>query len=457
MKIFSVLRSLLLLAFFALSFMAMPVKIERWQVVSNTALAQKCPCPGCGCTDNVCVQVELPKCDESSVQTSQMQTQKTLEFLRQEFIIQREWLTKVLFEQHVLPALMLFTEQISAMAMNQALTIGMFLDAKHQLETQRTLQEMTAQAHKDYHPSEGMCVFGTNVRSLAASERNNDLSAATFSSRMLQRELLSGDSLSGYGRTSDMSSRLKQFRDVYCSRADNGNGLALLCPTAPSNPARMNKDINFTATLDAPLTLALDFTQAPDPSPDEEDIFALAANLYAHNVAPSIPQRFLSEQGGRPESAGVRRYMDVRAIAAKRSVATNSFAAIAAMKSQGKEQVQPYMFAILKEMGLTNPDDIRAFLGDKPSYHAQMEVLTKKLYQHPAFYTELYDKPANVARKNVSLQAIELMQKRDIYRSLLRSEAILSVMLETSLKDEQSRIVNEISNLDDSGTLVTIP
>ena len=78
-----------------------------------------------------------------------------------------------------------------------------------------------------------------------------------------------------------------------------------------------------------------------------------------------------------------------------------------------------------------------------------MEVLTKKLYQNPSFYTELYDKPANVERKRVALQAIDLMQKRDIYQSLLRSESILSLMLETDVMAEQDSIINKESNIDD--------
>ena len=112
----------------------------------------------------------------------------------------------------------------------------------------------------------------------------------------------------------------------------------------------------------------------------------------------------------------------------------------------------------MKEMGIQDEDEIKAYLGERPSYYAQMEVLTKKLYQNPVFYTELYDKPANVERKTVAMQAIELMQRRDMYRSVLRSEATLSVMLETALAEQdQEKVTNEINRLAEDGEFATLP
>lgn len=415
---------------------------------------------------------EISKCAAEGIAETNKQEKYTDKpydqggFTENEFVIHREWMVKVFFEAHILPALMLFAEQITAMAMHQVSVIGAFLDAKHQMETQRLFQQMMAQAHKDYHPSEGMCVFGTNMRSLAASDRNMDLSAATFAARGVQRELLAKDAVATNGSSTDILSRLKQFRDIYCNPKDNGKGLENLCPS-PMDATRTNKDIDYTATFDAPLTLKVDFTQdgnidhqdnkhVQTLSGDEEDIIALSANLYAHNVAPYIPLSLLSKKRGILNQEGMAHYMNIRAIAAKRSVARNTFASIMAMKSQGEKEVQPYLFALVKEMGITDEEELKKYLGDRPSYYAQMEILTKKLYQNPNFYTELYDKPANVERKNVSMKAIELMQKRDIYRSILRSEAILSVMLETALADEQSRITNEINSLPEDGTVISL-
>ncbi len=90
-------------------------------------------------------------------------------------------------------------------------------------------------------------------------------------------------------------------------------------------------------------------------------------------------------------------------------------------------------------------------LGDKPSYFAQMDVLTKKIYQDPYFYADLYDKPANVMRKNVAMRAINNIQKRDIYRSLLRSEAIMSVWLESEIEERQ-KICRQRNNDSEPGS-----
>ena len=126
----------------------------------------------CCCGTSCCKPIG--RCSQACVCTSNKQTNLTLEHIRQEFLHHRAWIIQILWEAHVLPSLLLMTEQMTAATMQQALGIGMLFDAKHQLESQRIFQELTAQAHKDYHPSEGLCEIGTNTRSLAASDRNSD-------------------------------------------------------------------------------------------------------------------------------------------------------------------------------------------------------------------------------------------------------------------------------------------
>ena len=86
-----------------------------------------------------------------------------------------------------------------------------------------------------------------------------------------------------------------------------------------------------------------------------------------------------------------------------------------------------------------------------------MGVMTKKWLQNPNFYTNLIDKPANVQRKGVALQAIGLMQKFDMLKSYLRSEASLSVLLELAVMDLQDDVENEMNVVEGSGVIVPAP
>lgn len=400
--------------------------------------------------------------------------------IKDEFIKHRNWMVNTYWLEHVLPALMLMAEQLTVIGIAQVEMIGAMLDAKHQLETQRLFQQLMAQAHKDYHPSEGMCTFGTSVRSLAASGRKSDLTQVALAGRMMQRQAMNGDTISTESVTSDLQARITKFTQTYCQKADNGGTLQYLCKDAGSLPERRNIDVDFTRNVESRLTLDIDMNDSRDSelaaareqldelggdaivrqamqqriadleaagaqdSPDKEDLFALSANLFAHNIAPRIEPDELATPSGQVYQDAAERYLDLRAVFAKRSVAQNSFAALTAMRASGDEGSAPYTKALIKELGVTSEEEINKFLGEKPSYFAQMEVLTKKIYQNPTFYTELYDKPVNVERKGAAIEAISLMQDRDLYNSLLRSEAVLSVLLETMLAKEQAKVINAL-------------
>ncbi len=368
-----------------------------------------------------------------------------------EFEKHRIWIINDFFFENVLPALKLMTVQLTATGVQQIQIIGGFFDAKHQLETQRIFQTLTAQAHKDYHPSEGMCVIGTNTRSLAASERKSNLTQVAFATRMMDRQLLSADGISTTGKRSDRKSRVKTFIEKFCNKNDGAGEYKKLCESSTPDPAQINMDVNYTTAVDNKLTLKVDFTKDDTAglTKDEENIFALSANLFGNEVLPDISDAILATEDHDP-LAMADWYLDLRAVAAKRSVAQNSFAAVTALKTEGDTQVAPYLKAILKEAGV-NPDEIKERLGENPSYFAQMEVLTKDLYQNPSFYSNLYDKPVNIERKGAALQAIELMQDRDLYKSLLRSEAVLATLIETLLREEHDRISSDLGNISSRG------
>lgn len=388
-------------------------------------------CAVCPCVEamqaNLIIQVET-------------QHEETRLYITDEFEYHELWLVTDYFYDHILPAMMMLTEQLSAVALQQMEILGTFLDAKHQLETQRIFQQMAARAHKDYHPSEGLCTIGTISRSLAAADRNADLTALALAKRSLDRQLGNVNSNASEGPKEDLEGRIEQFRLRYCDPNDNNSVMGTVCPG--STPARRNKDINFARTLGAPLTLNINFSDNVS-TPDEEDILALSSNLYGHDVFTHLDSAKLNNVGNR------QHYFDGRSLIAKRNVAQQSFNAIAGMKAAGSAtgaaggNTGQFMRPVLTELGIP-ADEINLMLGENPSYYAQMEFLTKKIFQRPEFYLDLYDKPVNVARKSVAIKALALMQERDMLKSDLRSESLMSLILEVGLLPEQEKLEGEI-------------
>lgn len=433
-------KALVTLGAFILLFM--PVyTMSNNSIGVNVAYACPCCCnTGCAPLVRYC-GVKVCACQSDKERGKPDDPPTTMGHITKEFKQHRKWIIKILWEAHVLPAMMLMTEQITTLAVHQVLVIGSFFDAKHQLESQRMLAEMQAQAHKEYQPSTGMCQFGTNMRSLAAADRNADFSQLSFAERAVQRQLLSADSIGGADSYGDRLSRLEKIKDTYCNPKDFGNGFDDFCKSG--NKQRMNKDVNFTHTVEYLNTLKVDF-EKPDATEHEQDLMSLSANLYGHTLQDRLSEDDRTMvRDGKIIDSGAFAYMKARSLAAKRSVAQAAFAAQVALRAQGENKVMPYMTAILEEMDIPE-EEIKVILGEeRPSYWAQMDILTKRLYQRPNFYANLYDKPVNVDRKTVSMQAIDMMQRRDMYRSMLRTEAITAVLLDSNLKIIEDHYVNE--------------
>ena len=359
----------------------------------------------------------------------------------QEFEDHREWMMDFLWEETILPAMQMMTEQLTATALQQFMIIGTLFDAKHQLETQRLFQTMSAQAQKDYTPSEGLCTIGTSIRSLASSDRNAELTALHLSRQFIARQSLNANTNASEGPKEDLEGRIDQFRRVYCERNDNNRELDGICG-AGVQQLRKNKDVDYARTLGAPDTLDLNFSDATMTA-DEEDLLALSSHLYSHEVFDPIPKARLQKDEDRQAL-----YLSQRSVVAQRSVAEQSYQAIAAMKTRGGADSDStrYLQALLEDTGIPNEDAL-AIIGENPSYYAQMGIMTKTLFQRPEFFVGLYDRPANVARKSVALHGLSLMQKRDLFKSALRSEAMISVWLELELEEAQEAVQNQINRL----------
>lgn len=349
----------------------------------------------------------------------------------------------------IVRAFMMMTEQFTANMMQQAEIVGTLIDAKIQMETQRWFDEKRAESHKDYQPSDQMCRFATFTSGLNAAQQKTRIEIRALNKYMTEREtapvassVSKGTGAPG-GPGQDIRTRSEQFRDTYCSPADNNsNGLTEMCRT-PATPDRENKDIDFIRLVEMPLTIGTNYTDGT-PTADETDILTLSKYLYSNDIIQRPDNELVAvNPGASGQREGVNAYQDTRSMNAARSVARNTFARIVGEKSQGTNSSGQYMKSLLREFAM-NDTDIESFMGTNPSYFAQMEFITRKMFQHPNFFTNLYDTPVNVERQGATLQAIRLMHDRDRFEASLRREMLVAMLLEMKIRRAQDGLDQRI-------------
>lgn len=360
------------------------------------------------------------------------------------------WWDSTFWKQYFLVGLQQFTDRVVNAMMMEAVMIGGFMDAQNHLNAQRTLQELSAKAMKNYIPSEAVCQMGTLTRSLAASQATARETQLILGERAQARHLGKQNMAAAPGPDDDRTSRLNQYTKNYCDNKDLNSGLVKLCGAGAANQY-FNLDIDYTRAIDTKSTLLINPGNT-DPGVDGRIAMAMANNLYGHDVFKRSTAGDLSGSGAKD---GQSSYMDFRAIVAKRSVAEHSFNTLVSMKAMGGSASRKYITQVLKNLGMSD-SDVRRYTNVPakpdatgnaigPSYSQQMEILTKKLYQDPAFYVNLMDKPANVQRQYAAMQSFSLMQQRDIFETVLRSEMLLSLIVEMEVAKYQDYVQNRLN------------
>lgn len=344
-----------------------------------------------------------------------------------------------LVEDNYVNAFRMMTDQLSNNMMQQALIIGALLDAKIQMEVQRLFGELHAQAHKDYQVSEQVCAFGSVAKYIPPMSLHIRHNALAVNTAMTKRETLARNTAASQGFSGEKLSRLQQFITVYCDPKDNNADLPF-CPAAGGTPARQNNDLNYERMIGRRLTLDVNFENNV-PTNDETDILALARNLYAHDILQPIPEREIMM--GKSQTI----FMDTRSLIARRGLARNSYASIVGERAAGTAGGGgAFLTTVMTGLGVPG-EDIALIIGQNPSYFAMMDIVTQKMYQDSAFYLSLYDKPANVDRMGVALQALRLMHGWETFEEALRREMLVSGWLETLLKKHQEKLTNESNQL----------
>jgi hypothetical protein len=328
--------------------------------------------------------------------------------------------------------------QISAGLSAQTSSLGTFLNAQNQQDALLSLQKKQFARHQDQRVGDGLCRFPSLSNGLLRSDKLSALHQIALSEYSLDRQFFSLDpAIQGQQRTqkqnlirnsqNDRAERWRQYTQKFCDRADGDEALKSVCRS--NNDTLQNADISFGRSFWAQPTLdvTLDETGANrTATPDQETLFALQKNLYANELLTTD----LNQSLRTPENMA-----HLRGVLAKRSIAENSFHALASQRIQGSDKITASSLALLQELGVPT-QEAQKLLTNRPSYNAQMEVLTRKLYQTPRFYENLLTTRADQTRQQTAMKSIELMQGRDVYRSLERSEMLLALLVEMKLSED---------------------
>lgn len=395
----------------------------------------------------------------------------------------QDWLLNTLFQQHILPALQMKTEQLANSTMSNTMILETFIDAEQQNSTQRTMSEMKAESRNRYQPSTEMCTMATNIRSFASSDLNRTATASAMNQRHVGRLLNNEGTIAELGPASDRKAirgkpgsagRLKLMIDRFCdpdhmNPSGNPDFGLFFCGQQRSGGndgiVRKNADMNFTSTILFPRILDVDFRaqengmSADDTNPTSNaDVLAMSSLLYGHDVFPVLDEN----DWDRPER--VDEFLDMRAINAKRNVAQNAFNEIVALKSRGSSADIPgyegdfhstdsyeYARSMITDLGIPE-DEVEHYLGPAKgnkelSYYMLMELMAKKQFQSPQFFVGLQSSPEDIARRIAAMEYIQLMLERDIHQGQMDIEMLSSLILETRTQRKGSRVNAGIASM----------
>lgn len=311
--------------------------------------------------------------------------------------------------------------------MARGLMIGAFIDGRSENASLSVVQTLNAQTIKNYHVSDAVCKFGTLSKAIASSQDLADANKLVFSKTFLDRNAQSKNLLYTESNRA-MVVLMDDFKGKYCEGVGANGALGGYCNSVVSKPDLFyDRDIDFTRVFDTPLTLDVNYT---DNTMTEQEQTVLA--LF-HNLSLVPPENGTEDGENIVKQQKSDDLQDLHQMQAVRELVANTFANQVALKAKGTDKSAAYMQNVLTKLGLSS-GDAKKLISDNPSYYAQMEVLTKKIYQDPSFYVNLYDTPTNVDRQKVAMLAIKLMQERDLLETMRRKEMLLSELLEMKIR-----------------------
>ncbi|MBI1326504.1 MAG: hypothetical protein GC136_02570 [Alphaproteobacteria bacterium] len=196
---------------------------------------------------------------------------------------------------------------------------------------------------------------------------------------------------------------------------------------------RVDRDIKASFILGTP-TLDVSYKSddagaLPELSDDENDVLNFLQNVLSFQPPTYEDVRASSSGALNPSQLSkLLKYMKFNTL---HSFARNSWANIVAFHAKGTKTVEELGIPeLLQDYGI-DMAQYTEYLGEKPSYYAQLEFASRVLYQDPEFYAGLgTPNLRSLEARRAMIKALRLQVDREIFRSMQRTEGMLVVLNE---------------------------
>lgn len=313
------------------------------------------------------------------------------------------------------PSMQDMTGQLDTAHVDQARTMGSFFDAEEQNKTQLVLQNKELQAHRDYRPSEQICVAGTQSGGFggayAVMRHMRDAREREMNSVAMRRTGSQGE----YGNARLIRQKWTDYVDNFCDITSNSGAVAGVSGCT-ANGLLPNADIMVASTLLNASTIDIRTTTATTTA-RRVALRRMVDNL----VEPNITDIF--QPAALETATGKQAILDRRSLMARRAVARSVPEYIASSRLPGS-RVGTWVRELRENAGIAS-----GIISDNPSYKEVMHAISVEKFTNGRYALSMIDDTAQLKQEKIVLSSLYLMQLRDYYELLERMALSLAVQV----------------------------
>lgn len=321
------------------------------------------------------------------------------------------------------------TDQLVANAPAVMQSFSQINDAWQQQRSERALQKLKTESLIRNRPNAKLCTVASTAQTFMPAQDHAKVSAQQAASYLSSRQTSKLNHPAAGGIDQDKKHRWNLYLTKFCDPNDENGAMEKVCKN--TNPETMDKDVNYSAVIGAPMTIR---------DEDKEAVLMLGSYLYGHDLPYFLYNGSDLDPDKNPEA--LRGYENMQLAVRARSVALNSFISTLALKGEGPPET-PEATQRLRSMMLNAGYDsayVEKTLQDSPSYWARLNILQDSLFTSPENAIENITTTEHVAQNAAAMEAIKTMHLKNIADSLQRQEQLTAVWHEMIIKQREMAV-----------------